>query len=184
LVTAFDANHGTEPGAVDANGDVFLVEVASFSATGQKSELEALQSSYAACRCDGVTEFLSLDSLQEATAEALMDTVAAYIDANLTCSAATTDELLTLLSTGEVAAALEIFPTCTWAGGTSFEEGLDEALSTLLAQTQEILADYHVCNNDAALQKALFDAYVASGQVNACQPDSDTCRGPMWLYSP
>jgi hypothetical protein len=42
-------------------------------------------------------------------------------------------------------------------------------------------AHNHVCNNDAALQKALFDAYVSGGPAT-CDAMVDTCRGPMWLY--
>lgn len=183
-VTAFQANHGTEPGAVDANGDVFLVEVASFSTTGPKSELQALQAAYAACNCDATTSFLSLDSLEEATVQALLQTVSTYLQDNLSCTGATTDELVMLLASGEIDAALAIFSTCTWVSGASFEEGLDEALTTLLMETQEVLAGYHVCNNDAALQKALFDAYVPGGAAVTCDSSVDTCRGPMWLYSP
>jgi hypothetical protein len=183
-ITAFQANHGTEPGEVDANGDIFLVEVASFTATGPKTELQALQAAYSSCSCDAATKFLSLDSLEEATAQALLQTVSEYLQQNLTCTGATTDDLVMLLMAGEVAAALEIFPTCSWSSGASFEEGLDEALTTLLMQTQEVLAGYHVCNNDAALQKALFDAYVPGGGAGACDPSADVCRGPLWLYSP
>lgn len=184
VVTAFQANHGTEPGEVDANGDVFLVETTKVTTTGPKSELLALQAAYANCSCDGATKFLSLDSLEEATASALLQTVSDYLSQNLTCSAATTDELVMLLANGDIAAALDIFPTCSWASGASFEEGLDQALTTLLEQTSEVLAGYHVCNNDAALQKALFDAYTPGATVVACDPDVDTCRGPLWLYSP
>ena len=184
VVTAFQANHGTEPGEVDANGDVFLVEVTKFTTTGPKSELAALQAAYASCACDGATKFLSLDSLEEATASALLNTVTDYLSANLTCTAATTEELVTLLAAGDIAAALEIFPTCSWTSGASFEEGLDQALATLLEQTAEVLSGYHVCNNDAALQKALFDAYSPGAAIAACDPDVDTCRGPLWLYSP
>jgi hypothetical protein len=183
-ISAFQANHGTEPGDVDANGDVFLIEAASFTKTGPKTELEALQAAYATCSCDGTTKFLSLDSLEEATAQALMQAVTDYLQQNLTCTAAPTDELIMLIASGDIAAALEVFPTCSWASGASFEEGLDEALTILLMETQEVLAGYHVCNNDAALQKALFDAYAPGGGVAACDSNVDTCRGPMWLYSP
>ena len=60
----FEANHGTEPGQTDANGDVILVEVGTYSAPGTREELELLLETYATCDCESTTEFLSLDSLQ------------------------------------------------------------------------------------------------------------------------
>ena len=61
---------------------------------------------------------------------------------------------------------------------------VDLALEELIAQTSDLLSDYHVCNNDAALQKLLFDTYAAEGEVKACDATSALCQGPTWLYTP
>jgi hypothetical protein len=180
--SSFEANHGTEPGQRDANGDVILVEVASYSAPGTRAELGALLDAYEACDCDGDTEFLSLDTLQDETAAALLETVAGYLQANLVCEGDGTSEILGALQTGDVTTALTILPSCAWADGGSFEEGLNAAFAELLVATNELLADYHVCNNDAVVQKALFDGFAESGAI-ACST-GDLCRGPKWLYTP
>jgi hypothetical protein len=180
--SAFEANHGTEPGQRDANGDVFLVEVASYEAEGTRGALEALLEAYASCDCDGDTEFLSLNSLEDQTAAALLETVAGYIDANLVCEGDGTARILAALQTGAVEEALAILPACAWADGSSLDEGLSDAFAELLAATNEILADYHVCNNDAVVQKTLFDGFAATGEI-ACVT-GDLCRGPKWFYTP
>ncbi len=183
--SSFQANHGTEPGALDPNGDVFLVEVKTLSASGTRSSLEALAAAYDACQCDGTTKFLSLDSLDDATAQALVDTVSTYLEQNLQCPGGMTDELVALLTQGDIPGAIAIFQTCTWVGAASFEEGLDEAMTTIAAQAQELLTDYHVCNNDAVLQRALFEDFVATGATGGCMSeDADVCFGPLWLYVP
>ncbi len=178
---AFQANHGTEPDAVDAAGDVILVEAATFSAAGSRAELLDLLDAYSTCDCDDETDFLSLDSLQGDLAADLLDTVGGYLQANLTCPDDSLGDLLTALQDGDFETALVIFPTCEWVGGASFEDGLSEAFAELLDATGEALADYHVCNNDAAVQKGLFDAFVSDGSL-AC-PGGAICQGPLWFYS-
>lgn len=135
---------------------------------------------YRGCSCEGETAFLGLDSLQGELAERLLETVLGYVQTHLTCPGEPLDELLAALQAGDFETSVQIFPTCTWAGGTSFEEGLSEAFATVIAETGELLADYHVCNNDAALQKQLFDGFAADGSL-ACDGVA-LCRGPMWLY--
>lgn len=176
----FQANHGTAPGDVDAAGDVILVEQATYEAVGTRAELGDLLDAYLACSCESETEFLSLDSLQGELAEGLLGTVIGYVETNLTCPGTTLDDLVAALEMGDVETATAIFPTCTWAGGTSFEAGLSEAFAEIVAETGELLADYHVCNNDAAVQMALFDRFAADGSL-ACAR-GDACRGPLWLY--
>lgn len=180
--SSFEANHGTEPEQRDANGDVILVEVASYTAQGSRAELVALLDAYETCDCDGDTEFLSLDSLQDETASALLETVAGYLQANLVCEGDGTNEILGALQSGDVTTALTILPSCGWADGGSFDEGLNTAFSELLSATNELLSDYHVCNNDAVVQKALFDGFAESGVI-ACST-GELCRGPKWLYTP
>lgn len=182
--SAFQANHGTEPGQVDANGDVFLVEVGAFEVEGSRAELEALKDAYSTCSCDSETTFLSLDSLDDTTAQALMETVTSYLEANMTCTTGTPTDIVAKLSASDVEGAIDQFLACTWSSGASFEEGLDLALSALAQKTGELLSDYHVCNNDAALQKELFDGYAATGEVKACDATAALCHSPTWLYTP
>ncbi len=181
---SFQANHGTEPDQIDANGDVILVEAATFEVEGPRAELEALKTEFEACGCDAETEFLSMDSLDDATAQALMETVGDYLNANLSCPSGSPADLVGKLQQGDVEGAIDQFVTCEWVSGASFEEGLDQALEDLAAQTGKLLAGYHVCNNDAALQRTLFDGYAATGEVTPCDATADVCHGPMWLYAP
>lgn len=182
--SAFQANHGTEPGKVDANGDVFLVEVGAFEVDGSRAQLEALKQAYSTCSCDAETTFLSLDSLDDTTAQALMETVVDYLNANMTCTSGAPADIVAKLQTGDVEGAIAQFTACTWSSGASFEEGLDLALSALAQKTGELLSDYHVCNNDAALQKQLFDNFAATGKVGACDATALVCHSPTWLYTP
>lgn len=181
---AVQANHGTTVGQTDANGNVFLHEVKAVEADGRRGDLLALLDAYETCSCDAGTKFLGLDTLQQPGAQALLSALAAYIEANLHCEGATIDELVGLLSQGDVSGALAILPACSWISGTSVEQGFDQALSGLAAQTNELLADYHVCNNDATLQKQLFDEYARTAKVHACDAFSAVCHGPKWLYTP
>jgi hypothetical protein len=181
---SFQANHGTEPAQVDENGDVILVEQAVFEVEGPRAELEDLKAAYDACGCDAETEFLSLDSLDDTTAQALVQTVDGYLNANLTCPSGSPSDIVGKLQQGDVPGAIDQLVTCEWTSGASFEEGLDLALEQLAADTGKLLSGYHVCNNDAALQKALFDDYVATGEVTACDATAAVCHGPTWLYTP
>ncbi|MCA9617697.1 MAG: hypothetical protein KC731_01670 [Myxococcales bacterium] len=181
--SSFRANHGTEPGATDANGDVYLVEVATTAVTGDPAALAALTQAYDACECG--TSFLSLDALQETAVQDLVAELSSYIEANLTCTGAVDAAgLVMLLQQGDIEAVITALPNCSWAGGTGFEGGFDEALQAVIDAAGETLADYHVCNNDAALQAKLIDAFVASGEVAACDPDDALCHGPLWFYEP
>lgn len=182
--SSFQANHGTTPAQVDEAGDVMLVEVASFEVEGPRAELQELAKQYEACACDDETEFLSLDSLDDATAQALLETVDGYLNDNLTCDGGSPSEIVASLQAGDVQGAIDRFVSCSWIGGASFADGLDQALTALADETGKLLSGYHVCNNDAALQQQLFDRYVAHGDVEGCDAKGDVCRGPTWLYTP
>lgn len=184
IYTTFMANHGTKPEAKDAAGDVILVETATVELEGSEDDLLDLAEAFEVCECDAATTFLSMDSLDDQTAAQLVGEVATYLEANLTCTAATTEEVVGWLQAGDVAAVLAVLPSCTWADGTSLEEGLDEALAAVVAATGDLLDGYHVCNNDAVLQVALIDTFRESGKVVACDPTGAACAGPLWLYAP
>lgn len=185
VASAFQANHGTEPGAVDANGEVFLVEIRADEAKGTRAAMIDLVDKYKACECDGSTKFLSLDSLQDAAVDALLKNVVAYIQTHLVCATpGGTDALVGALQAGDFEQVLADLPSCTWDTGADLASGLDDALATFLQATQEVLSGYHVCNNDAELQAMMFQGFLGSGKATACDASADVCNGPKWLYDP
>ena len=184
VYTTFQANHGTEPGAVDAAGDVVLVETGTVEVSGREDDLLDLAEAFEACSCDGATTFLGMDSLEDEVAAQLVGEVATYLEANLACTAATTAEVVGWLREGAIEKVLTVLPSCTWADGSSLEAGLDEALAAIVAATGDVLDGHHVCNNDAILQVELVQRFEETGAVGACDAASDTCRGPRWLYTP
>ena len=181
--SSFHANHGTEPGETDANGEVFLEETGSTAVAGDPTSLASLRDAYDACECS--TAFLSLDALGDAAVQDLVGALSQYILDNLTCGGAVDAQgLVDLLQQGEIAEALTELPNCNWAAGFDWEEGFDEALTAIIGTASATLADYHVCNNDAALQAKLIRGYVDSGTVTPCDGNDPICSGPTWFYSP
>lgn len=181
--SAFRENHGTKPGAKDANGEVFLVEVAQKQVTGPRAELEALADAYEACECGN--EFLSLNGLGDPKVQQMFEHLKSYLLANLSCTGSTsTQGLVDLLAKGDIPAALAVLPSCSWASGQDFSTGFDQALKDLLAASNQELASFHVCNNDAKLQAELFAGYAKDKSVKACDSGSNLCAGPAWFYAP
>lgn len=182
---AVQANHGTEPDDVDANGNVFLEEMKSTTVSGSRDELSALLEAYRGCSCESATAFLSLDALQDDAVQELVAELVVYLEANLTCTGATdTQALVALLEQGAIEDVLAALPDCTWAGGTDLDQGLSGALETVLAQVGETLAGYHVCNNDAMLQAQLVAGFENGDGAVACDATTPTCSGPLWFYDP
>ncbi len=176
-------NHGTKPGEKDANGDVILVEVAKQEASGPRARLLALADAYAKCECG--TKFLSMDALGDEAVQAMVTKLGDYAEANLTCAGdLDAAGVVALLRAGEIERVIAELPSCAWADGKSWEQGLDGALQALLAASKETLGSYHVCNNDAELQAALFAAVAAGGEAAACDGGSAICHGPAWFYAP
>lgn len=183
LHSSFQANHGTEPGETDANGDVFLVEVGQLPVSGSEAQLTALQTAYDACLCS--TSFLSLDALQDQVVQDLVAELSTYITDNLTCNGAVdTMGVVSLLQMGDIDAVIAEIPNCVWAGGSDWAGGFDAALGAIIATANEALDDYHVCNNDAALQAKLIQTFVDTGEVVACDGDDALCHRPKWFYAP
>ena len=181
--SAFMANHGTEPDAVDANGDLFLESQGAVTIEGPRDELEALLDAYTACECD--TQFLSMDALSDSVVQDLVGEITSYVAANLTCSGpVTADDVAMMLSQGDIEGVLVALPDCAWSSGTDWDTGLDQALEAIIAAESETLAEYHVCNNDAMLQAELIEAYATDASVGSCGPMSPLCRGPAWYYEP
>lgn len=185
VASAFMANHGTEPSDEDANGDVILVETKKDQIVGTRAELLALVSAYETCQCDPDTKFLSLDSLQDAAVQVLVQNVMAYLQDHLVCAGpGGTDALVKALGEGNLDQVLTDLPSCSWDSGSDLASGLDDALATFLATTQEVLSEYHVCNNDASLQAALWHGFAVFGDLTACDGNAEICHGPKWFYEP
>jgi hypothetical protein len=182
--SAFRENHGTKPDAIDKNGDLFLVKVASKDVTGQRAALETLTDAYESCECS--TKFLSMDSLgDDTTIQLVVKELSDYIVAHLTCTGAVdANGLVTMLQNGDIEGVLGVLPNCTWASGFDWSNGFDSALQKIIADAQEALSDYHVCNNDAELEATLFEDFGKTGQPGTCAVDSPLCHGPKWFYTP
>ncbi len=182
---AVAANHGTLPGAKDANGDVILQEMKTVELDGSKTELLALTAAFEDCSCEAETTFLSMDSLSETAAADLVGELTQYLSENLVCSdGVTTNEVIGYLASGQIEETIIGLTYCSWASGATFEDGLDEALEAIIAATQDTLADYHVCNNDAVLQAELITSFEETGKVTDCDAAVAACRGPLWFYNP
>ncbi len=178
-------NHGTKPGAKDAAGDVILQEMKTVEVDGTKAELLALADAFEDCSCEAETTFLSMDSLSESVVNDVVTELSVYLSENLVCSdGVTTEEVVGYVTKGQIEEAIIGLTYCSWASGATFEDGLDDALEAVIAATQDTLADYHVCNNDAVLQAELVGSFEATGKVTACDAAVAACRGPLWFYNP
>jgi len=174
----FMANHGTEPGETDPNGDVFLQGAGGGSATATREEAEALLDAYTGCECG--TEFLTLDAIDDALVESVVAALVPYLEANLDCGGEPpVSDLVTALLSGDIESVAAALPGCTWVGGGGMAEGLDQALIEALGGS---LDGFHVCNNDAVLQAELWEQFALDGSVGQCSPGSEVCVGPKWLY--
>jgi hypothetical protein len=177
-------NHGTKVGAKDAAGKVILVETKVSEVAGSKKNLLALVDAFKSCDCEHGTDFLSMETMNADLEDRLIYSVGYYLEDNLVCPNGT-DGIVGDLYAGNIDGVLAALPACSWKSGKSLSAGLDEAMGSLAAETQEELADFHVCNNDAKLQAKLFADFAATGQVRACDAKgSAICRGPAWFYDP
>lgn len=182
VLSSFMANHGTEPGAKDANGDVFLASVKTQRAQSTRAKVQRFLDRYEDCECG--TEFLSLDSLDDALVGDVVAALVPYLSANLDCGGDPTLETLTgWLTSGDIESLLAALPSCSWLGDESLEIGLEAALMEALAGSLS-LDETHVCNNDAMLQASLWEAFDADGTVSECDPGDAVCAGPTWFYIP
>jgi hypothetical protein len=186
VASAYRENHGTAPGAVDANGQVILVDVKqSDPVQGTRADLLQLVDAYRQCECAPATKFLSLDSLQDDAIAAILQEVGAYLSAHLTCDGTVdTAQLVSWLQAGLIEPVVAALPSCTWEPGYDLNDGMNAAAAQVLDDATRALAGYHVCNNDAELQSAIFDAFRSDGTVGACDNTSPLCSGPRWFYQP
>ncbi len=185
LGSAFQTNYGTAPGAVDKNGAVFLVEVKRETITGSQNDLLALLDAYKACGCNP-DKFLSMDTLKGALAEKLLGQFIQLVEQStaLVCKNEGGKAALVLaLKEGNFDKALAIVPQCNFDGG-SVEATMNQAMAEVAKASQTTLAEYHVCNNNAALQAELFRTFGEKRVVNKCTTNNPLCSGPKFFYDP
>jgi len=180
--TAVRENHGTKPGDVDASGRPFLVEMKSSEAHGTREQMRALLDAYKTCECEGSTQFLSMDVVKEdPTMRAILTAFGTYASANLTCaSGVTTEGIESMLANADYDGTVKALASCEWRAGASFADGLAAAAGSVVPD----LSKFHVCNNDAKLEAALFDRFAKDGSAPLCDPNGALCKGPAFFYSP
>jgi hypothetical protein len=180
--SAFRENHGSKPGQLDANGKPLLDEVRHTDATGTRDQVLALVDSYKGCECDPTTQFLSMDVAKEdVSMQKILAGFADYTSAHLGCSGGvTTQDVVGKLQSGDFEGALAGFQSCEWASGYGWLDGLTQSAKGVLPD----LSAYHVCNNDAKLEAALFAQFTTNGTAPACDSTSDVCKGPAFFYQP
>ncbi len=164
---------------------MFLTEVKRETVRGSKDAMLRLLDTYKKCGCNP-DKFLSMDRLKGDVGNQLLADVVKTIENNakLTCSnEGGKAALVTALKAGDFEKAIAIVPKCTFDGG-DLGSTLDQALAELAKGTSKTLADYHVCNNNAALQSALLEGFKTKGEITACSSTSPLCSGPKWLYNP
>ena len=179
--SAYRENHGTAPGAVDANGRQYLDEVKTATTSAPRATLQAFVASYKDCECAPETTFLSLDSVKGDTEKQILGEVENYVSAHLVCSGSVaTSDVVSMIDSGDYAGALAASSSCSWEEGYGFADGFKQATSAVVSS----LSDYHVCNNDAKLQAGIWDTLVSNGEVAACDNTGAACHGPAFFYNP
>jgi hypothetical protein len=183
-------NHGTALGQFDDAGAPMLTEMKQVTATGSQDQMTALVGAYQSCACDPAvdggpgTQFLSADA-PNAVMLQILASATDYLSQNLQCPASpSTADIVTMLQSGDIDDAADAMSQCTWADGSSFDDGLQQAASAVLSQTGQVLDSYHVCNNDGELQAGLFAAFASDGTIASCDPASSVCTGPSFFYTP
>jgi hypothetical protein len=178
----FKENHGTKPGQLDANHKPLLEEVKRTEATGTRDQMDKLVDAYQSCGCDAATQFLSMDMVKDdLSTKKILAAFAEYAAKHLTCAGERkVQDVALMLANEEFEQALTVIPTCSWGAGYGFEDGLRSAAAGILPD----LSKFHVCNNDAKLEAALFAQFTTDGSAPACDSTGDTCRGPAFFYNP
>ena len=175
-------NHGTSPGQKDADGQEILVEVKRSAAVpATASQIDALVGAYRACECAPATAFLSMDDLGQDRVAMLLRSLASYVEAHMICDGLGAGELGGMIAAGSVADAVAALSSCVWDSGDDWATGFQAAAQQILGAEND---RYHVCNNDAELEAALWDGFAAGREVTACDAKSPLCLGPKWFYAP
>ena len=180
--TAVRENHGTKPSDVDASGTQILVETkVSDPVSATFAQMKALLAAYADCECAPTTAFLTVDAVSPQAAQ-MFATLGSYVANSMTCDGVDLSQVVTWLQQGQVDSLLSELPKCTWNAGQDWPTGFATATKTVLGDEY---GAYHVCNNDAQLESALWNGFAARpASLVSCNADSATCHGPTFFYNP
>ena len=176
-------NHGTAPEEKDANGNPFLVATKVYTFTATKMEMTALQHAYKNAICDNIaSKFLNLAEANTTLEQSLIEGLYNYISTHthLTCSESVKDSVVAYFKAREISKAVAELTNCNWEKD-DWKTAFETVLGDVLGKLGHNLKDYHVCNNDAALQVDLIKYYIKSGIVKMPQKN---CNGPMMFYVP
>ncbi|MCK5847206.1 MAG: hypothetical protein KAG84_07190 [Bacteroidales bacterium] len=179
-------NHGTAPGEVDSNGDEFLVVAKTYTFTGTKSQIEALQTAYEGATFDNGTsnKFLNLTDGTAALEKSFIDGIKDYISDGTNGFPDDGDisktDLIALFAAGNYKEFGSHLPSFSW-DKAKWTIVIETILGDILSATGDNLADYHVCNDDADLQVRLVKNFIATGNIEVPTKDND---GPMMYYTP
>ena len=179
--SAYRENHGTKPGERDKDGNVFLVDVKqSEPVTAPWSRIQALLAAYKDCECAPSTEFLNVD-LAKAEGQQLLSELGDYVASNMSCDGVSLTKIQDSFVAGHIDEALAQIGKCTWDDGASWSDGFEAAAKAALGEKYN---RYHVCNDDAQLESALWDRFASGGEITACDGNDEVCHGPTFFYSP
>jgi hypothetical protein len=177
-------NHGTMPGATNSQGEVLLIEVKKYSFSGTQIQMEALQSAFDEAICDdGTRKFLDLAVASSVIEETLLEEVTDFVfgDENFACSGTVNkDSVIAFFEAGDIHKVVAELSKCNWTKEDwliAFEAGFGKVVGDL----GQALEEYHVCNNDAAMQVELIKTFMSTGEVVA--PIGD-CAGLEWYFVP
>ena len=179
------ANHGTLPGEVDANGDVYLVQQKVYTFFGTKKVMEALHNAYVSATFDpSPNTFLNLNNGGQVLEASFISGLEAYMadGANGLVVSGPLDKnaLIALFAAGNYQEFASNLSNTNWTG-TDWTAAFESVLGNVLASTGQDLQDYHVCNDDADLQVRLIKNYISNGTIIVPEKIND---GPMFYYEP
>jgi hypothetical protein len=185
--TIEQTNHGTSITKVDANGKFFLTLMKNVTVLASAQRTNELVAAMATCKCDGKTNFLTMDSLKGDSVRSaqMLATLGTIVAKELTCPPGLKEQVLAFLAgpRGDAQSAqllMQVSSQCLWSDGRPWARGVENALARALGADR---GSYHVCNNDAQLQTSLFSLF-AAGRRLVCDNTRAMCAGPRFFYNP
>lgn len=183
VTTNAQGNHGSLPGVMDSTGKRLLLDpVKTDTVKGTQKQLAPLLDAYKTCECEPA-KFFSLDVSRNPEAQGLLDEALTIIETSVKCGGAGAKALADDLRAGKFEEALAIVPLCQFPNGDAASV-MTQAITELGKKAQKSFADYHVCNNDAALQAAQFANFQSKRVATKCDQKDAICIGPRFFYTP
>ena len=183
--TEVQLNHGTAPDEKDSQGNLFLVATKVYEFSGTQSEIEALQKTYKEAVCDDASDkVLDMSEAKGVLVKSFLDGLVDYLlddENNFICNGTVTvPKVIAHLRRGEISQVVTELENCGW-GQAKWSLVFETVLGDVVNDLGHNLSDYHVCNNDAALQVDLIKNFITTGKVE--MPEKN-CSGPMMYYTP